>query len=302
MRLIFLCGTIVLLAQAQMAAGTVARRDELRVGVGAVAITPFGSNPDWDGTITDSGVWGEKFQDLNHNGRWDPGEPFEDDPGNTLLDPSSKGKYDGIFLAGFGHNRLATGKHDDLWARAMVLENGPTRIAIVALDLIGYYSRANYYGLGEIQKLVDPKLGITDILITSTHNHEAPDTIGPWGNSLLSDGKYPKYLQFVDRAVAKAITMAAGKMEPARVKLGRTDPRLSPSIAGLQTRTHGRPPDFFDEELRVMQFVGSKGSPRGKVIATLINWNTHPESMESQNTLITSDFPDAVRRSVEEKY
>jgi hypothetical protein len=293
---------LILRAGIQIAPATTADQDRIVVGVAAVAITPFGPNPDWDGTITDSGIWGERFEDLNHNGRWDPGEPFEDDPGNALLDPSSKGKYDGIYLAGFGHNRLATGRHDDLWARAIVLESGSTRIAIVSLDLIGYYSSANYYGLGEIQKMVDPKLGISDILISSTHDHEAPDTIGPWGNNLLSDGKYPKYLRFVDRAVAKAITIAAGTVAPARVKLGRTDPRLSPSIAGLQTRTHGRAPDFFDEELRVMQFVGAEGRLSGKVIATLVNWNTHPESMESQNTLITSDFPDAVRRSVEQKY
>src|SRR5262249_54689419 len=299
---LILLGAITLAAQLLPAPATVGRKSQLRVGVAAVSITPFGPNPDWDGTITESGVWGEKFQDLNHNGRWDPGEPFEDDPGNSALDASSKGKYDGIYLAGFGHNRPATGKHDDLWARALVLEAGPTKIAIVSLDLIGYYSRANYYGLAEIQKLVDRKLGITDILITSTHDHEAPDTIGAWGNSMLSHGKYPKYPRFIDRAVARAITIAAGRTTPARIKLGRTDPSQSPSIAGLQTRTHGRPPDFFDEELRVMQFVGSEGSLRDSVIATLINWNTHPESMESQNTLITSDFPDAVRRSVEQKY
>jgi hypothetical protein len=301
-RALTLLSGIVFVTQIGVAPGPGSPKSQLMVGVAAVAITPFGPNADWDGTITETGVWGEKYQDLNHNGRWDPGEPFQDDPGNSLLDAASKDKYDGIYLAGFGHNRPATGKHDDIWARAIVLENGPTRIAVVSLDLIGYYSNATYYGLGQIQKMVDPKLGITEILITSTHDHEAPDTIGPWGNSLLSDGKYPKYLRFVDRSVAKAITIAAGSVAPARVKLGRTDPRLSPSIAGLQTRTHGRPPDFFDEELRVMQFVGSEGILRGKVIATLINWNTHPESMESQNSLITSDFPDAARRSVEQKY
>jgi hypothetical protein len=81
----------------------------LKIGVAALPITPFGQNRDWDGTITESGVWGERFTDTNHNGRWDAGEPFEDDPGNDLVDSSSKGKYDGIFLAGFGNNRLATG-------------------------------------------------------------------------------------------------------------------------------------------------------------------------------------------------
>jgi len=274
----------------------------LKIRVAALAITPFGPDRDWDGTITESGVWGEKFTDSNHNGRWDAGEPFDDDPGNDVIDPSSKAKYDGVFIAGFGNNRLATGKHDDLWARAIVLEYGTTRIAIVSIDVIGYYSKANYYGLGEIKKLVDPRLGVSEILIASTHNHEAPDTIGAWGPNALSDGKYPKYLRFVDRQIAKAVNKAASSTVPAVMKLGRTDPQVSPSIAGMQTRTHGRPPDFFDQELRVMQFFDGSRSRPGSVIATLINWNTHPESMESGNTLITSDFPHAVRDAVEKKY
>ncbi|HEY7544301.1 MAG TPA: hypothetical protein VID27_05435, partial [Blastocatellia bacterium] len=49
--------------------------------------------------------------------------------------------------------------------------------------------------------------------------------------------------------------------------------------------------------LRVMQFV----SARNRTIATLINWNTHPESMEDENTLMTSDFPHAAREMVEKK-
>ncbi|MEK6286774.1 MAG: neutral/alkaline non-lysosomal ceramidase N-terminal domain-containing protein [Acidobacteriota bacterium] len=274
----------------------------LKIGVAALPITPFGPNSDWNGTITDSGVWGEKFTDANHNGRWDSGEPFEDDPGNDALDSSSKGKYDGIYLAGFGNNRPATGKHDDLWARAIVMEYGETKIAIVSIDVIGYYSKANFYGVDEIKKLIEPRLGLNEILVASTHNHEAPDTIGAWGPNALSDGKYPKYLRFVDRQIAKAINQAGASTVRAVMKLGRTDPRNSPSIAGMQTRTYGRPPNFFDEELRVMQFFDGSRNRLDRVIATLINWNTHPESMESKNTVITSDFPHAVRAAVEKKY
>jgi hypothetical protein len=282
-----------------ISAGPFTRVPILKVGAASVAITPFGANNDWDGQITPSGVWGEAFSDSNNNGRWDPGEPFIDDDGNSALDPSSRGKYDGIYLAGFGNNRMATGKHDDCWARALVIECGNTRIALVSIDLIGYYSNAPYYGLSQIRKLVDPDLGITEILLASTHNHEAPDTIGPWGPNPLSDGKYPKYLRFVDRRIASAIALAARSLAPARLKLGVTNPTISPSLAGLQTRTHGRPPDFFDVGLRVMQFLSKD---RDSVIATLINWNTHPESMEDGNTLITSDFPNALRESVEKRY
>ncbi len=276
-----------------------APKADLRVGASAVVLTPFGQNPDWDGTVTGTGVWGEKFEDKNANGKWDSGEPFEDDPGNTELDPDSKGKYDGIYLAGFGDKRLATGKRDDLWARTVVLDYGSTRIAVVAIDFIGYYGEATFYGINKIQKMLDPKLGVQEILLASTHSHEGPDTIGAWGDGPMKDGKYPKYLRFVDRQIAKSIALAAGKLQPARIKLGQTDATKSPLIAGMQTRTGGRPPKFFDEELRVMQFIGAKDS---KAIATIINWNTHPESMEDKNTILTSDFPHAIRETVEKKY
>lgn len=287
---------------AQFSTPTWSAKTELKVGVAAIAVTPFGPNTEWDGTITPTGVWGEKFEDKNGNGVWDSGEPFEDDPGNTELDASSKNKYDGIYLAGFGQKRLATGKHDDLWARTIVLDYGTTRIAVVSIDFIGYYSEAKYYGLNHIQKLLDPKSGIQEVLLASTHSHEGPDTIGPWGNGAFNDGKYPKYLRFLDQQIAKSINQAAAKLEPARIKLGQTDPQKSPSLVGMQVRTSGRPPHFFDQELRVLQFVGTSGAAKGKTIATLINWNTHPESMEDKNTVLTSDFCHSIREEVEKRY
>ncbi len=272
---------------------------ELRAGAAALPITPFGAHPDWNGTITATGVWGEQFTDQNGDGVWNSGEPFIDDPGNTEIDRSSLNKYDGIYLAGFGNKRLATGRHDDLWARTIVLDYGATRIAIVSIDLIGYYSDATYYGVEQIRRQLDPALGIQEILLASTHSHEGPDSIGAWGDGFLKDGKYPKYLQFVDRQIAKSIALAAGAQRPARIRFGVTDPVRSPSITGLQTRTGGRPPRFFDQELRIMQLVERRGA---KTIATLVNWNTHPESMEDQNTVLTSDFPHAIRQSVEQRY
>src|ERR1044072_555655 len=100
-----------------------AQKQGLKVGVAAFRITPSGPNPDWDGTITQSGVWGERFTDANGNGRWDAGEPFEDDAGNSALGESSRGRYEGIYLAGVGKNRIATATHDDLWARAIGIQS-----------------------------------------------------------------------------------------------------------------------------------------------------------------------------------
>jgi hypothetical protein len=240
---------------------------QLRAGVSAVAITPFGPHPDWSGPITESGVWG----DAEHR----------------------------IWLAGFGSNRPAAGKHDDVWARALVLQFDKTKVALVALDFIGYPHDGGYFGADQVKKMLKPSLGLTEVIIASTHNHEGPDSIGLWGPR-NSDGKYQEYLKWVDRRIAEAITLAAdpAKMETVRVKFGTTNPEKSPSLKGLQVRTSHRPPQFYDEELRVMQLLRTNG----KVFATLVNWNTHPESMESSNKMITSDFPHFVRAEVEKKY
>jgi hypothetical protein len=41
-----------------------------------------------------------------------------------------------VYLAGFGHNRVATGVHDDLDARCLALEAGGTMLALCSVDLI----------------------------------------------------------------------------------------------------------------------------------------------------------------------
>lgn len=270
----------------------------LRVGVAAVPITPCGENPDWDGPMTANGLWGETYEDRNGNGRWDLGEPYTNDPRNSELDPSSRTKYDGIFLAGFGSNRMALGCHDDIWARALVLEAGDRKVAMVSVDLVGTLKHGRYYGFAKAEAMVDPSLGIDAFLYSSTHNHEGPDPLGLWGYETFRDGKFPLYLTFVDRQVARAINEAGlpSRMRPVRVRAARTNPQLDPELRGLQVRTRCRPPWFFDEELRILQFVDESGA----TVATIVNWNTHPESLEDKNLYVSSDFPGFIRRRVEE--
>ena len=42
----------------------------------------------------------------------------------------------GVSLAGYFHDRRAESVRDDLFAKAMVIESGGTRLALVSLDLI----------------------------------------------------------------------------------------------------------------------------------------------------------------------
>jgi hypothetical protein len=68
--------------------------------------------------------------------------------------------------------------------------------------------------------------------------------------------------------------------------------------AALAPATQGR---IVDPKIAVMQLTERNGSGLG-VLATLVNFASHPESLGSNNLRITSDFPHYVRERIEAEY
>jgi hypothetical protein len=217
---------------------------------------------------------------------------------------------DPVFLAGFGDNRRATGYHDRLWARGIVVQGRGGRIAIVAIDLIGYFN----HEIQTIRSLVSEESDVDYVVVHSTHQHEGPDTLGIWGPNALTSGADPAYLDFVNQSVADCIDEAADHLEPARLKFATTDSeglslgtdaeddgfgvsdgKVLEGDELLAPDTGGR---IVDPRLSIMQATRLGG--KKKVIATLVNFASHPESLGSNNTLVTSDFPHFAREAIEE--
>jgi hypothetical protein len=216
---------------------------------------------------------------------------------------------DPVFLAGFGDNRAATGYNDRLWARGVVLDGAGGRIAIVALDLVGYFNNE----VQTIRSLVDPASAVDYVVVNSTHQHEGPDTLGIWGPDPFTSGVDPAYLDFVNDAVASCIDEAAANMQVARVKFATTDSvGLSLGLDAeddgdgvsdgkvlvdddlIAPATDGR---IVDSRLSIMQVT--KRNPPHDVLSTLVSFASHPESLGSNNTLVTSDFPHYAREAIE---
>src|SRR5262249_20325254 len=125
-----------------------------------------------------------------------------------------------VYLAGFGQNRKATGVHDSLKARAVVLEHDGRRVPLVALDVIGFFHP-------NVVHVREQLPAFAYVLVASTHNHEGPDTLGLWGPNPFKSGVDPEYLKFIDGQVVKAVKEAAGKARPVRARLGTaTAPEL----------------------------------------------------------------------------
>ena len=228
----------------------------------------------------------------------------------TFGQPAVVNHTDPVFLAGFGDNRPATGYNDRLWARTLVVDGLGDRIAITSLDVVGYLNGE----VDTIRSMVSPDSEVDYVVVHSTHQHEGPDTIGIWGPDPLTSGIDFGYLDFVNASVADCIDEAAANLEPARVKFATTNSDgLSLGIdveddgAGvadgkvlvdddlLAPATDGR---IVDSRLSIMQ-VTERGDEKD-VIATLVNFASHPESLGSNNTLVTSDFPHYARERIEE--
>lgn len=114
---------------------------------------------------------------------------------------------------GIGTPKKATEKRGDLFARALVLEKGSTRVAIVSVDNLGWPS-----ALGDQSRALVKDIPPGNILIGATHTHSAPDAYGfpdENGNSHAD----LQYLDWCVKQIADAVNEASRNLQPAALKM-----------------------------------------------------------------------------------
>ena len=187
---------------------------------------------------------------------------------------------DNLLLMPFRH-RVATGVHDEIMARCLVLGDGRKLLALVALDLLGLFKD----DIDAIRREAERKTGRHDlhVIAASVHNHSAPDAYGAYG------GVPDSYTRFLHDRASDAIAAAVAALAPARVGF------TTVTIPGLAFN-HRDPDGPVDEEGTVMTVETEDGS----AIATLLNFACHADIIGKRNTLVTADFPGCFCRAVEE--
>jgi hypothetical protein len=183
-----------------------------------------------------------------------------------------------VWIAGYGKGRRAEGVHDDLFARAFVWDDGKRRIALVALDLVGLFRDRVLAIRRRIATRSD--LGVEDVVVASTHNHEGPDSMGMWGPDATTSGADPAYLDLVEVRVVEAVGRAVSRLAPATLHAGECP------TEGLVEDS--RLPTVKDENVRVLE---ARTVPGGNPIATLLVFSSHPESLGPENLLLSADYP-----------
>ncbi len=178
-----------------------------------------------------------------------------------------------VYMAGFGQGREAKKVHDPLMARAIVLADGDTKIAMVSVDVIGLFHTS-------VERVRAKLKGFKYVLVSATHNHEGPDTIGLWGPNPFKSGIDAEYLARVEQACVDVVNTAATQLKSSVAKIGTaSDPTLI---------NDNRLPVVKHDEIVTIQFDDRK---TGKLLGVLVQWNCHPEVLDSKNTELTADFP-----------
>ncbi len=237
----------------------------LQVGFAAFPITP---------EIVDT------WNDVNDDAK------FREKEGDTYNDNNNNGKFDAYWIAGFDNQRAANGVHDDVWARAVVFDDGETRLVMVSLDAIGF----RHDDVVDIRKQIPAEAEIEYAIISSTHTHESNDLIGIWGEHPFKSGVHKEHMQYVKNQTVAAIAQAVNNLRPAKLLFAQ-------DLTGAEELVMDtREPIVMDPGLRLMQAIDAEADT---TLGVIVAWANHPETLWSDNLYISSDFPHYVREYIE---
>lgn len=183
---------------------------------------------------------------------------------------------------------VSEGAHEQLLAKALVLDDGERAIAIIALDLPNVAREFT----DDVRRRVHELTGIAPegVLLNASHTHSAATGV-PRRSGVSLGGTPDAYAGFeavLPASVAGAVYSAWRSRRPAVVGSGVGN------AAGITTnRVHKD--DAIDESVSVLRVDGADGTP----IATAVRFSCHGTCMAGQTLLLNADFAAPLRDTVE---
>ncbi|MBX3023704.1 neutral/alkaline non-lysosomal ceramidase N-terminal domain-containing protein [bacterium] len=186
----------------------------------------------------------------------------------------------------------STGALDPLYARALVLDNGADRMAIVKVDAIGMSRKLRNEVAG-----VGQGLGVTDGLfaMVATHTHSGPGGVSDqaaW-EIIASDCFSQAVYDAVRDAAVQALQAAVAGLQPARLGIGST---VVNGATRLRGKDYPSKPSLPDIELGLVKVTTAGATPQP--IAALFNFAVHGTWYTDANLQTSADYMGAIESQV----
>jgi hypothetical protein len=219
----------------------------------------------------------------------------------------------GVWLSGYRHrDKPSIGIEDELYAKALVVDDGQNKMAIVSADLLWVPLEIT----SEVRKKVKDEIGIAEenILICATHTHFGPkiDRITKdWPDAPASEVD-KSYVQGLGQKLVDVI-LAANK-DLKEVRLGATKGQVSELSYNRRTKkadgtvemTFNLPPASpeltfgpIDPEVCILRVENTNG----RLVCAIVNFACHPVSGDQDKERfyhISADYPGYTAKVIEQ--
>jgi len=199
----------------------------------------------------------------------------------------------GALMAGYaGRDHGAEGVHDELWLRALYLDDGETQAALLCRDLCDTERREMELLEERFQERLD--LAMDRVFITNTHTHSGPST------RYDDEAENRTYIENLADLCAGAAEEARANARPATLARGQRPVQCGTNRR--ERRPDGEivlgvnPEGPCDTVVDVLAF---RDAETGGPLATLFRHGVHGVVMGSDNYLISGDAPGAAEAFVE---
>jgi neutral ceramidase len=206
---------------------------------------------------------------------------------------------EGTPLAGYYSERGSKTVLDDIHSKAIVLEVGDTKAALVVCDLISLPRHV----VTEARRQIEAATGIpgSHVMISATHTHTGPvinreSSLDELVGATSDLGR--RYTEKLPELIAKSVVDANKKLAPARASAarGREDGvgfnrRFVMKDGSVSWNPAKRNPDIvrpagpIDPEVGVVYFDTPKNAP----VATYVNFAMHPDTVGGEG--VSADYP-----------
>lgn len=216
----------------------------------------------------------------------------------------------GIPMAGYYHARGADGVLDPLYSKALVIESGEQRAALVGLDIISITRSITDAARAEAEKATGIKGD--RIMIFATHAHTGPDLIGRGTRSSEAAGQNPiaaEYTRELPQRIAESIRLANERLEASQLSVaeGRCENLAFNRRYYMRDGSVGWNPGKLNKNIvlpagpsdpAVGLLVAESPSATGpaQTIATCVNFAMHPDT--TGGSKISADWPGALSRAL----
>src|SRR5581483_11304863 len=210
----------------------------------------------------------------------------------------------GMPMAGYYYVRLNEGVHDDLYAKAIVLEKDGAKAGMVALDLVNI-PRGIVDAAREIITK-DGSLRGANVMVSATHTHTGPEMGGRLkGVDPQTEKLAREYLSSLPGLIAESIAKADADLQPVRVRMALAHENSVSFIRryymkdgsvgwnpGKRNPNIVRPTGAIDPALPIVLFE----TPSGEPLALYLNFACHLDTVGGLQ--FSADYPYTIAKEM----